>query len=161
LAFPVSQPPSVAQAARSSGPAARWIAPSTPPPPSSVRLAALTIASTSSQVMSPSTISIWSGMTALQTERSVKSKRHSGPLISRRHRLKTLRLLVANCYCADGAAGGADGAAEADGPAPPPAEDGLTDLIQAMTFQMSSGALRTVPIGGIGPTTFSEPFRCN
>src|SRR6185295_5864206 len=37
-----------------SGPAARWIAPSTPPPPSKDSLAALTIASTSSRVMSPS-----------------------------------------------------------------------------------------------------------
>src|SRR5665811_1144491 len=37
------------------GPAARWIAPSTPPPPSKELLAALTIASTSSVVMSPST----------------------------------------------------------------------------------------------------------
>src|SRR5690625_1598747 len=41
----------------SSGPAARWIAPSTPPPPARVALAALTIASTSSVVMSPVTIS--------------------------------------------------------------------------------------------------------
>src|SRR5690606_12079540 len=39
------------------GPAARWIAPSTPPPPSSDGLAALTIASTASAVMSPSTTS--------------------------------------------------------------------------------------------------------
>src|SRR6266702_3536509 len=39
----------------SSGPAARWIAPSTPPPPSSDALAALTIASTCSLVMSPGT----------------------------------------------------------------------------------------------------------
>ena len=36
----------------SSGPAARWIAPSTPPPPSSDELAALTIASTARVVMS-------------------------------------------------------------------------------------------------------------
>ena len=40
-----------------------------------------------------------------------------------------------------------------------PAEDGLTDLIQAMIFHMSSSDLTTVPIGGIGPTTFSEPLR--
>src|SRR5665647_1851712 len=39
------------------GPAARWMAPSTPPPPSRELLAALTIASTSSVVMSPSTAS--------------------------------------------------------------------------------------------------------
>src|SRR5688572_10170069 len=36
------------------GPAPRWIAPSTPPPPSSVSLAALTMASTARMVMSPS-----------------------------------------------------------------------------------------------------------
>src|SRR5688572_25232908 len=35
------------------GPPRRWIAPSTPPPPASRLLAALTIASTSSKVMSP------------------------------------------------------------------------------------------------------------
>src|SRR2546427_3850030 len=38
--------------ATSSGPAARWIAPSTPPPPSSDEFAALTMASTESVVMS-------------------------------------------------------------------------------------------------------------
>src|SRR5262245_53050981 len=40
-----------------SGPAARWIAPSTPPPPSRLVFAALTIASTSSVVMSATQIS--------------------------------------------------------------------------------------------------------
>src|SRR3954469_23476598 len=45
------------QAASSSGPAARWIAPSTPPPPSSPALAALTMASTRWVVMSPRTAS--------------------------------------------------------------------------------------------------------
>ena len=58
LASPAGQPPSGAQAARSSGPAARWIAPSTPPPPSSDELAAFTTASTRSLVMSPWTASI-------------------------------------------------------------------------------------------------------
>src|SRR5690349_7913053 len=43
------------QAARIAGPPLRWIAPSTPPPPSSDELAALTIASTRCAVMSPST----------------------------------------------------------------------------------------------------------
>src|SRR5690606_38446953 len=43
--------------ARSAGPAAAWIAPSTPPPPRSDPFAALTIASTRSRVMSPSTAS--------------------------------------------------------------------------------------------------------
>src|SRR5262245_10117957 len=46
------QPPSVRHSRRRSGPAARWIAPSTPPPPSSVELAALTIASTARPVIS-------------------------------------------------------------------------------------------------------------
>src|SRR5690606_24975144 len=44
---------------RSAGPAAAWIAPSTPPPPSSDELAALPIASTCSRVMSPSAVSTW------------------------------------------------------------------------------------------------------
>jgi len=57
-ASPGGQPPSVRHSASSSGPAARWIAPSTPPPPSSEVLAALTIASTVSRVMSPSSIRI-------------------------------------------------------------------------------------------------------
>jgi hypothetical protein len=41
------------------GPAASWIAPSTPPPPSKERLAALTITSTFSLVMSPCLIVIF------------------------------------------------------------------------------------------------------
>ena len=41
--------------ASTAGPAARWIAPSTPPPPSSPGLAAFTITSTSASVMSPGT----------------------------------------------------------------------------------------------------------
>src|SRR5881296_2057214 len=58
LASPVTQPPSVRHSARISGPPARWMAPSTPPPPSSDELAAFTMASTSCVVMSPATISI-------------------------------------------------------------------------------------------------------
>src|SRR5579864_4473108 len=57
LAAPVAQPPSVSHSASSSGPAARWIAPSTPPPPSKLRLAALTMASTASVGMSATQIS--------------------------------------------------------------------------------------------------------
>ena len=54
FASPVWQPPSTRHSASSCGPAARWIAPSTPPPPSRFSLAALTIASASgSVVMSP------------------------------------------------------------------------------------------------------------
>src|SRR6476659_9529409 len=51
----MSHPPRRRQYWANSGPAARWIAPSTPPPPSSDELAALTIASTSCCVMSPAT----------------------------------------------------------------------------------------------------------
>src|ERR1700722_4264448 len=57
FAPPVSQPFRVRHSARSSGPAARWIAPSTPPPPSRVLLAALTMASSASVVMSATQIS--------------------------------------------------------------------------------------------------------
>src|SRR5574339_1097993 len=53
FASPVWHPPSVRHSASSPGPAARWIAPSTPPPPRSDGLAALTMASTASVVMSP------------------------------------------------------------------------------------------------------------
>ena len=57
-------------------------------------------------------------------------------------------------YCGAGAPVGAADAEEGA-----PAEDGFTDLIQAMIFQRSSSDFTTVPIGGIGPTTFSEPLR--
>jgi hypothetical protein len=75
------------------------------------------------------------------------------------------RLTVPNRYCAGGAAdgaadgaaeGAADGAADADGAAPPPAEDGLIDLIQAITFQTLSESLSTPPIGGISSSDPSE-----
>jgi len=61
FAAPVAQPPSVSHSARNCGPAARWIAPSTPPPPSKVRLAALTMASSASVVMSPTQTSSQAG----------------------------------------------------------------------------------------------------
>src|SRR5436309_10053250 len=58
-ACPVGQPPCLATIERHSsricGPPARWIAPSTPPPPRREELAALTMASTSWRVISPST----------------------------------------------------------------------------------------------------------
>src|SRR4051794_28654632 len=54
-AWPVGQPPRVRHSSSNSGPAARWIAPSTPPPPSREALAALTIASTAIVVISPTT----------------------------------------------------------------------------------------------------------
>src|SRR3954468_1483085 len=57
FAEPVSQPPSVRHSASSSGPAARWIAPSTPTPPSSERFAAFTMASTWRVVMSATRMS--------------------------------------------------------------------------------------------------------
>src|SRR5690349_24131056 len=57
FASPVAQPPRSRHAPTISGPPARWIAPSTPPPPRSVVFAALTIASVSCRVMSPRTSS--------------------------------------------------------------------------------------------------------
>ena len=63
LASPVLQPPSALQAASSRGPAARWMAASTPPPPDSVGSVALTMASTAILVMSLRTI--FSGMAVL------------------------------------------------------------------------------------------------
>src|SRR5687768_11039429 len=56
-ASPVGHPPRRRHSSRSSGPAARWIAPSTPPPPRRDSLAALTIASTARRVMSALTAS--------------------------------------------------------------------------------------------------------
>src|SRR5436190_18774373 len=52
-------------AARISGPPARWMAPSTPPPPSSDELAAFTMASTACVVMSPRTIWISGTVTSV------------------------------------------------------------------------------------------------
>src|SRR5690606_24941706 len=52
LASPGAQPPSLRHSSSRPGPAARWIAPSTPPPPRSAEFAALTMASMSSVVMS-------------------------------------------------------------------------------------------------------------
>src|SRR5215469_6511471 len=52
LASPAGHPPRSRHSSSRSGPAARWIAPSTPPPPSKDEFAALTIASTRSVVMS-------------------------------------------------------------------------------------------------------------
>lgn len=62
LACPVLQPFRVRHSASSSGPAARWMAPSTPPPPSRLSLAALTMTSTFMVVISFRTIC--RGMTA-------------------------------------------------------------------------------------------------
>ena len=39
------------------------------------------------------------------------------------------------------------------------AEDGFTERIQAMIFHRSSSLFTTLPMAGIGPTTFSEPLR--
>ena len=58
FASPVRHPPSRRHSSRMAGPPARWMAPSTPPPPSSDSLAAFTIASTTCSVMSPRTISM-------------------------------------------------------------------------------------------------------
>jgi hypothetical protein len=62
FASPVSQPLSLAQAAQ----LWTWIAPSTPPPPSRVLLAALTMASMESALMSPSMISMRSLIQAIR-----------------------------------------------------------------------------------------------
>src|SRR6187401_1652289 len=51
-ASPVGHPPTRAHACASSGPAARWIAPQTPPPGARLVFAALTMASTSRVMMS-------------------------------------------------------------------------------------------------------------
>src|ERR1700722_12574156 len=55
LASPTMLAPGPRLAGNNAGPAARWIAPSTPPPPNSELFAALTMASTDSAVMSAST----------------------------------------------------------------------------------------------------------
>src|SRR5438445_9711640 len=59
FASPVGQPPSRRQAARSFGPALRWIAPSTPPPSSNDEFAALTMVLIDWVVMSPRSASIF------------------------------------------------------------------------------------------------------
>jgi hypothetical protein len=41
----------------------------------------------------------------------------------------------------------------------PDADAGLTDRIHAMIAHMSASVLMTSPMGGIGPTTSSEPLR--
>ena len=65
FASPVLHPFNVRHSSRSPGPAARWIAPSTPPPPRSELFAALTIASTFCLVMSPSMMKILSDIRAV------------------------------------------------------------------------------------------------
>src|SRR4051794_2915495 len=57
------------------GPAARWIAPSTPPPPSIRSFAAFTIASTFRPVMSPSTMVMRSDMAHIVTPLAWRSFR--------------------------------------------------------------------------------------
>src|SRR5437867_91047 len=52
-ALPVGQPPILRHSAMMLGPPARWMAPSTPPPPARAELAALTMASVCTLVMSP------------------------------------------------------------------------------------------------------------
>src|SRR5262249_25537373 len=80
-ASPVGQGPSFEHARASSGPAARWMAPHTPPPGASCSLAALTIPSTASVVIS--TIRAESG-TAKSDGRKGEARaldfdRHPGP----------------------------------------------------------------------------------
>src|SRR5688572_1590956 len=54
-------------ASNSCGPAARWMAPSTPPPPSNVVFAALTMASTGRVTMSTCLASSWLGITPVSS----------------------------------------------------------------------------------------------
>src|SRR5215208_5823526 len=58
-ASPVGQPPICLVASNNRGPAARWIAPSTPPPPRRDEFAALTMASTGRVVISDWMTSMW------------------------------------------------------------------------------------------------------
>src|SRR5215211_1788808 len=62
FASPVAHPPRRLHSSRIAGPPARWIAPSTPPPPSSDSFAAFTIASTRCSVRSPTTNESRSGI---------------------------------------------------------------------------------------------------
>src|SRR5262245_55887417 len=77
FASPGWHPPRRRHSSSSSGPAARWMAPSTPPPPSSDELAAFTIASTRSRVMSPWTTSIRS---AFEVTPSLSHLAHDMPM---------------------------------------------------------------------------------
>src|SRR5207302_6305236 len=52
-ALPVGQPPILRHSAMMVGPPARWMAPSTPPPPARAEFAALAIASASTSTMLP------------------------------------------------------------------------------------------------------------
>src|SRR2546421_6460385 len=63
-------------ACTNSGPAARWIAPSTPPPPERALLAAFTITSTASFVMSPSTTDRRSRISHLWLGKTLQSGGH-------------------------------------------------------------------------------------
>src|SRR5690349_12579849 len=96
FASPVFAPPRVLHSASSSGPAARWMAPSTPPPPSNDSLAALTMASTSSLVMSPRTTSITLGSRThytLQVTDDLRRK-DTGPLEAKKEPPVVARLVV-------------------------------------------------------------------
>src|SRR5512136_2494009 len=78
LASPVSQPFSFRHSASSSGPAPLWMAPSTPPPPSSERFAALTMASTARVVMSVWMISIVSFMRSALSRQPAQQREVDG-----------------------------------------------------------------------------------
>src|SRR5512144_64654 len=82
-ASPVGQPPAAAHAAASSGPALAWMAPHTPPPAASISLAALTMASTRSVVMSTirATSSSMAGSSARRSGgRGARRPRAAGPV---------------------------------------------------------------------------------
>src|SRR5690606_29277208 len=80
------QPPRLRHSSSNRGPAARWIAPSTPPPPSSELLAALTIASTASRVISPCRVEIGMTLHPEDAETGRLDRRvKAGPQAERQH----------------------------------------------------------------------------
>src|SRR3954471_8792492 len=101
-ASPVGHPPSVRHSSSSFGPAASWIAPSTPPPPNRLLLAALTITSTCSSVMSPLMISIRSGTLRLYPRPSDRAEGEQVDLLVHRPVLRLRREPLVESFHAGG-----------------------------------------------------------
>src|SRR5512140_3758502 len=113
-ASPAGHSPRMARIARHSsrinGPPARWIAPSTPPPPRSVEFAAFTIASTLWRVMSPRTSSITFPEMVFSMRHIIRSNRADGMREAFRRALRRhppLRRLLRDLAQAVQGAGGA------------------------------------------------------
>src|SRR5512140_1968151 len=113
-ASPAGHSPRMARIARHSsrinGPPARWIAPSTPPPPRSVEFAAFTIASTLWRVMSPRTSSITFPEMVFSMRHIIRSNRADGMREAFRRALRRhppLRRLLRDLAQAIQGAGGA------------------------------------------------------